>query len=68
MYSFVPPLDWEYLTHRRHFETITNITGFLDFFHRPVFLGVETRRFENWICFCPQVKGGEDTYSVGRLR
>jgi hypothetical protein len=38
---------------------------FLDFFHRPVFLGAETRRFGNWICFRPQVKGGEDTYSVG---
>jgi hypothetical protein len=28
----------------------------LEFFHRPVFLGVETRRFGNWICFRPQVK------------
>jgi hypothetical protein len=30
-----------------------------------------TRRFGNWICFRPQVKGGaveEDTYSVGPLR
>jgi hypothetical protein len=26
-------------------------------FGRPVFLGVETRRFGNWICFRPQVKG-----------
>jgi hypothetical protein len=25
------------------------ITGFLDFFHRPVLLGVETRRFGNEI-------------------
>jgi hypothetical protein len=25
-------------------------------------------RFGNWICFRPQVKGGEDTYSVGPLR
>jgi hypothetical protein len=33
-----------------------------------VFLRVETRRFGNWICFRPQVKGGEDTYSVGTLR
>jgi hypothetical protein len=30
----------------------------MDFFQRPVFLGVETRRFGNWICFRPQVKGG----------
>jgi hypothetical protein len=32
------------------------IIGISDFFHRPVFLGVETRRFGNWICFHPQVK------------
>jgi hypothetical protein len=38
------------------------------FFHRPVFCGVETQRFGNWICFRPQVKGVEDTYSVGHLR
>jgi hypothetical protein len=25
------------------------ITAFLDFIHRPVFWGVETRRFGNWI-------------------
>jgi hypothetical protein len=45
------------------------ISGFLDFIHRPVFEG--TRRFGNWICFRPQVKGGvgeEDTYSIGPLR
>jgi hypothetical protein len=28
----------------------------------------KTRRFGNWICLRPQVKGGEDTYSVGLLR
>jgi hypothetical protein len=45
------------------------ITGVLDSFHRPVFLGIEARRFGNWVSFCPQAKGGgEDTYSVGRLR
>jgi hypothetical protein len=44
------------------------VTRFLDFFHRPVFLGVETQCFGNWICFRPQVRGGEDTYSVGPLR
>jgi hypothetical protein len=38
------------------------ISGFLDFFQRPMFWGVETRRFGNWICFLPQGKGGEDTY------
>jgi hypothetical protein len=31
---------------------------FLYFFHLSVFWGVETRRFGNWICFRPQVKGG----------
>jgi hypothetical protein len=30
-------------------------------------LGVETR-FGNWICFRPQVKAGEGTYSIGALR
>jgi hypothetical protein len=35
------------------------ISGFLDFIHRPVFEG--TRRFGNWICFHPQVKGGNKT-------
>jgi hypothetical protein len=41
----------------------------MDFIHRLVFEG--TRRFGNWICFRPQVKGGageEDTYSVWPLR
>jgi hypothetical protein len=33
------------------------ITGLLDFFHRPVFLGVETRRFGNRVFFRSQVKG-----------
>jgi hypothetical protein len=28
------------------------------FFHRPVFLGIETRHFGNWICFHSQVKEG----------
>jgi hypothetical protein len=32
---------------------------FLDFIHRPAFEG--TRRFGNWICFRPQVKGGKKT-------
>jgi hypothetical protein len=29
------------------------LTWALDFFHRPVFLGVETQSFGNWICFHP---------------
>jgi hypothetical protein len=33
--------------------------GFLDFIHRPVFEG--TRRFRNWICFRPHIKGGKKT-------
>jgi hypothetical protein len=41
---------------------VHRITRFLDFFYRPVFLGVEKRCFGNWICFLPQVKGGVDTY------
>jgi hypothetical protein len=38
-------------------KVVHRITVFLDFSHRPVFLGVETRRFGNWICFRPQVNG-----------
>jgi hypothetical protein len=34
-------------------------------FHRPVFLGIETRRFGTLICFRYQVKGGENTYLDG---
>jgi hypothetical protein len=44
------------------------ITGLSGFSHRPVFLGVESRRFGKWICFHPQVKRGQDIYSVGPLR
>jgi hypothetical protein len=36
---------------------VYRVTGFLDFFYRPVFLEVETGRFGNWICFRPQVWG-----------
>jgi hypothetical protein len=51
----------------KQIRVLQGISGFLDFIHRPVFEGI--RRFGNWICFCPQVKGGEeDTYSVGPLR
>jgi hypothetical protein len=48
------------------------ITGFSDFVHRPDSKLIrrrkkeKTRRFGNWICFRPQVRG--DTYSVGSLR
>jgi hypothetical protein len=36
---------------------------------RPLSGILETRkqRFGNWICFCLQVRGGGDTYSVGPL-
>jgi hypothetical protein len=44
------------------------LLDFFYFFLPPVFLGIETRRSENWICFRPQETGGEDTYSVGPLK
>jgi hypothetical protein len=44
---------------------VHRIAGVFYFFHRPVILGVETRRFGNWIC--PQVKRGEDIYLVGLI-
>jgi hypothetical protein len=49
---------------------VHKIIGFLDCFHHPVFLEVETQYSRNWVCFPPQVKGGGavDTYSVGPLR
>jgi hypothetical protein len=40
-----------------HCHITHRITGVLDVFHRPVFFGVEARRFGNWISFRPQVKG-----------
>jgi hypothetical protein len=43
----------QYFVHR--------ISVFFDFIHRLVFFWVETRRFRNWICFRPQVNGGEET-------
>jgi hypothetical protein len=48
----------EILFHLKSSLLIHRITGFLDFFHRPVFLEVETRRFGSWICFRPLVKDG----------
>jgi hypothetical protein len=49
---------------------IHRIAGVLDFIHRPDFNSYkkkdQTRRFGNWICFRPQMRG--DTYSVGSLR
>jgi hypothetical protein len=52
-----------YISHR--------IAGVLDFIHRPDFNSKkkkeeQTRRFGNWICFRPHVRG--DTYSVGSVR
>jgi hypothetical protein len=52
-------------------RSINRIAGVLDFIHRPDFNSYkkkeeQTRRFRNWICFRPQVRG--DTYSVGSLR
>jgi hypothetical protein len=35
---------------------VHRITGVFYFFHRPKFYGIEPRRFENWICFRPQVR------------
>jgi hypothetical protein len=35
--------------------------------HHHVFLGVETRRFGNWICFRPQVKGEKTPTQLGHL-
>jgi hypothetical protein len=55
-------------TSRESIRLFLRITGFLDFLLCPLFLEVEIRGFENWICFRPQVKGGEDSYSVGPLR
>jgi hypothetical protein len=49
-------------------KSVNRITGFLGFFHRPVFLGVKARCFGNWIRFHSEVKGVEHTYSVGALR
>jgi hypothetical protein len=44
------------------------IAGFLDFPVVRYSREQKTRRFGNWICFRPQMKGGEDTYSGGPLR
>jgi hypothetical protein len=47
----------------------------MDFIHLPKskilkIKKLKSRRFESWLCFRPQVKGGEEqknTYSVGPL-
>jgi hypothetical protein len=45
------------------------ITGFLDFFHRPVFYRTENMMFRKLDLFPSSGEGrGEDTYSVGPLR
>jgi hypothetical protein len=46
---------------------VHRITWFLGFLHRPVFWGVETRRFGNWICFRPKVKGEKTPIQLGPL-
>jgi hypothetical protein len=43
------------------------ITGFLDFFHRPVFKKIENMTFQEMDLF-PSSGKEEDTYSVGPLR
>jgi hypothetical protein len=48
-------------------STVYRITGVLDFSHRPVFLGVETRRFGNWVYFRLQVKGEKTPTQLGPL-
>jgi hypothetical protein len=48
---------------------IYRITGFLDFFHRPVFQRTENTTFRKLDPFPSSGEGGgEDTYSVGPLR
>jgi hypothetical protein len=46
----------------------TELVGFWTFSIVQYFRAQKTRRFRNWICFRPQVKGAEDAYSVGSLR
>jgi hypothetical protein len=44
------------------------ITGFLDFFHHPLFWKLENTIFRKLDLFLSSGGGGEDTYSVGSLR
>jgi hypothetical protein len=46
---------------------ILRLTGLLNFVHHRYSRNQKTKRFEYWICFCPQVRRA-DTYSVGSLR
>jgi hypothetical protein len=48
-------------------NVVYRITELLDLLHRPVLLGIETRRLGNWICFRPQVKGGGGEKTPTRL-
>jgi hypothetical protein len=53
-----------------HIKLFWDALSPLDFIHHPDFNSYkkkeeQTRRFGNWICFRPQVRG--DTYSVGSL-
>jgi hypothetical protein len=70
VYELVPnyaPLYPRRIIFFRKSYLLLRITGVLDFSHRPVFLGVETRRFGNWICFHPQVKGEKIPTHLGPL-
>jgi hypothetical protein len=44
------------------------VAGFLDFFHRPVFLGGRNTMFRKRDLLPSSGEGGEDIYSVGSLR
>jgi hypothetical protein len=46
---------------------LTELLGFWNFFHRPDSREYETRRFGNWICFRPQVKGEKIPTQLGPL-
>jgi hypothetical protein len=55
-----------YITRSEKTILYTQLLGFWTFFHRLVFY--RTRRFGNWICFRPQVKVGEKTFTqLGHL-
>jgi hypothetical protein len=55
---YSPTLDkWSKAAANKLMSWAHRITGFLDFFFLTVFWGLQTRRFGNWVCFRPQVKG-----------
>jgi hypothetical protein len=63
--TFNKMLDYRNINPRIGIKLIHKITGSLDFFHCQVFLGIKTRRFGNWICFRPQVKGEKTPTQLG---